>query len=528
MASSVDASTRPERTRHTTASTTRDLLLALPFLALLYVQLAHHVMWRDELNALAIAWASPTIPSLFWHIHHEGHPWLWYMILWIPSRFTQSLLVLKVVQGIVSTAIILFVTLRSPFRTWEKALVLAGYFFVFEYTVLARMYGLMLLLFVVYLWWRTTRPSKPVVAAALLGLMSSTDNIGMILAGALIIEYAYTAYLQRKTVPLFSRRQALLAALTYAAIAGFAVWSAKPASDISWRTTGKPFAHATDMSHLYDAFLRYTVMPFFPVQSPRSHLFWNPTPHRAGLAYAGVVVVVLAMLYLSFRYRHGLLLMIGVTIVAGTALSHFIYAGSERHYGVVFLAFLAGAWIVRAESLSEHLAWPIYTLLAISALSSVWAVVGSWERPFSCDKATADWIVQNHLESMPLVGDQDTSVMGVAQYLHRSMYMIECSCEDTYLLYTTRRDNYKEAWEPRRVLEAAHYYHDEPILFVKVRKMQPEERQQLQTEGFQIEPLAEFTGAEELYENFYLYRLTLGHSPEHTSAGSAGTPTPTF
>ena len=81
----------------------RDLLLAFPFLILLYVQLAHHVMWRDELNGLAIAWASPTIPSLFWHIHHEGHPWLWYVILWIPSRFTQSVLVLKIVQGIVST-----------------------------------------------------------------------------------------------------------------------------------------------------------------------------------------------------------------------------------------------------------------------------------------------------------------------------------------------------------------------------------------------------------------------------------------
>ena len=189
MALSVDVHTRTEKPRQGVSSYTRDLLLALPFLALLYVQLAHHVLWRDELNALGIVWASPTIPSLFWHIHHEGHPWLWYMILWIPSRFTQSVLVLKWVEGIVSTAIILFVAMRSPFRRWEKALLLAGYFFVFEYTVLSRMYGVMLLAFVIYMYRRAKHRDSPVGSAALLGVMASVDTIGIILSLALLLEY---------------------------------------------------------------------------------------------------------------------------------------------------------------------------------------------------------------------------------------------------------------------------------------------------------------------------------------------------
>src|ERR1700743_986146 len=188
MTSIVEACTRPIRPRQGFASTPRDLLLALPFLALLYVQLVHHGMWRDEVNALAIAWDSPTISSLFWHIHREGHPWLWYVILWIPSRFTQSVLVLKVVQGIVSTAVVLLVALRFPFRTWEKALVLGGYFFVFEYTVPSRMYGVMLLAFVIYLYWRTTHPDSPIVSAVLLGVMASVDTIGIILSLVLILD----------------------------------------------------------------------------------------------------------------------------------------------------------------------------------------------------------------------------------------------------------------------------------------------------------------------------------------------------
>lgn len=524
MTSSVEAYPPARQPRQRLASATRDLLLALPFLILIYIEIAHHILWRDELNALAIVWASPTIPSLFWHVHHEGHPWLWYAILWIPSRFTRSVLVLKFVQAIVSTAIILFVALRSPFRTWEKALVLGGYFFVFEYTVLSRMYGVMLLAFVIYLYWRTTHPDRPIVSAVLLGVMASVDTIGIILSVALILEYASAMYSSGGLY--FSRRATAIALGIYAVITGFAVWSAKPAKDLSWRTTGRPFKDAKDIPHLYQAFLRYTVLPFRPVKSPHSHFFWNPDVHGALLQFTFPMLVILALLYWAFRGRWSLLLMLAATIVAGTLLGHLIYPGSERHFGVVFLAFLAAAWIIRSEQQANLLPWPVYLLLGISVASSVWALIGSWERPFSCDKAAAEWILRNHLEDMPLVGNLDTSVVDVAQYLHRPVYMIECSCVDTYLLYSTRRDNYKESWQAQRVLEAANYYHGQPILFMMTSRMKPEEREALETEGFEIQPLAEFSEAEEVWENFYFYRLTLADAPKDVAAAGGSKPTP--
>ena len=53
-----------------------NLLLTLPFLILYWVDLAHHTLFFDELNAWAIAAASPTLPKLFHLVHYEGHPWL--------------------------------------------------------------------------------------------------------------------------------------------------------------------------------------------------------------------------------------------------------------------------------------------------------------------------------------------------------------------------------------------------------------------------------------------------------------------
>jgi hypothetical protein len=225
------------------------------------------------------------------------------------------------------------------------------------------------------------------------------------------------------------------------------------------------------------------------------------------------------MLYISFRNRKSLLLLIACTILAGTAFRHLIYPGSERHFGLVFLAFLAAAWIVRAEAPAELLAWPIYLLLGISALSSVWAVLGSWERPFSYNKAAAEWIVQNHLENMPLVAEGDTSAVGVAEYLHKPVYMIECSCVDTYLLFSSRRDHYTDADAPDRILQAAHFYHGQPLLFFKEYPMKPDEQQGLEAKGFEVEPLVVFKEAEEVAENFYFFRLTLKNAP---GAGASG------
>ena len=124
-----------------------NLLLAASSLPLLYIQLAHHVLWRDELNA----WASPTFSSLVHHIHLGGHPWLWYVILRDLSCFTESFLALKMLQAVIATGILVLVAFRSSFCIREKALILAGYFFVFESTVVIRTNGVLLLLLLFWL-----------------------------------------------------------------------------------------------------------------------------------------------------------------------------------------------------------------------------------------------------------------------------------------------------------------------------------------------------------------------------------------
>src|SRR5580698_906563 len=160
------------------------LAVVLPFLILFWINIAHHTLFFDEVNAWAISAASPNLSKLFYYVHYEGHPWLWYFILWFPSRLTHDPVALKWVEAAFGTAIIVVIGTLSPFTYKQRALILSGYFLVWEYTVMCRMYSVMLLLTLIYLWRRTRISDGLIANCALLGLIGNTDMTGVLRCAA--------------------------------------------------------------------------------------------------------------------------------------------------------------------------------------------------------------------------------------------------------------------------------------------------------------------------------------------------------
>ena len=363
---------------------------------------------RDQ--RLGIAVASPTISSLFFHLHYEGHPWVWYVLLWIPARFTASPYAMKVVEGFIGTGIYLVIGLASPFSRREKLLLFLTYFVSFEYTVMSRMYGVAFLLALLYIWRRAQHPARVIGNAVLLGLIASTDLIGVIISGGLLCEYVYTLWRGRHTAQEPAPRAMRVAALAYLLIVAFSVWSLKPTSDVSWRTTGHPFAFAGSLTHLFDKAVTYTVLAFFPVQFRLHewHYWWNADFKHHRNLYLLPFPFILAALYLCFRKRPNLMIATGVTLFGAIAYGHLIYDfGSTRHFGMTFVVFLCSLWLLRTQT--ARLPAAAIVLLGISATAGVVARVGEWRNPFSNAEATATWIQQHHLQNQPLVGYKDTS-----------------------------------------------------------------------------------------------------------------------
>jgi hypothetical protein len=108
----------------------------------------NHVVWRDEARALSLSIqggnAFAMVKTL--HAQGEGHPAAWYLLLRGAHVLFPRPAVLQIVAFAVAAAAILLLVFRSPFGLLPVALIAFSGFACFEYSVMARNYGISMLL----------------------------------------------------------------------------------------------------------------------------------------------------------------------------------------------------------------------------------------------------------------------------------------------------------------------------------------------------------------------------------------------
>ncbi|QQR87444.1 MAG: hypothetical protein IPJ76_04250 [Flavobacteriales bacterium] len=104
-----------------------------------------HGMWLDELQPWCVARDSGSLVDLYHNTRHEFHPPVWYVLLYFITRFTSAPFSMQVVHLMIALSTAAVVLWRAPFPLWWRASILFGYFFLFEYSVMARNYGLVVL-----------------------------------------------------------------------------------------------------------------------------------------------------------------------------------------------------------------------------------------------------------------------------------------------------------------------------------------------------------------------------------------------
>ncbi len=480
-----------------------DLLLTLPFVVLFWFNLAHHELWLDELNAWGISAASPTLKALFANVHYEGHPWLWYFVLWIPSRFTHDPIAMKWVEALIGTAIYLVIGLLSPFTRLQKVLIFLNYFVAFEYTVISRTYGLMLLFALFYVCRRTAKPRAFLGNMTLLGALANTDMTGILLSGALLLEYAASEWSQRRDLPM---RRVLGACLVYVAMLLFSVHTLVPAPDISWMTTGHMFSQARNFRHLVHSIGDVVVAAWWPLASGYPHQFWNTDVdfHRSAVVF---IPFVLVGLWWVFRHQRNLLLLVGATLVFATCFAHLIYIGYVRHWGLGVVAFLLALWIYCSPLADRRAISSVgYLFLVIAAIKGTAAIAASWTHPFSETANVAQWLREHHLDHGPIAGSSDYDLAGVAEQLQRPVYFLDCNCVDTYMKFAHRRDGLTPDQIPGRILRAYESLHARRLVLVMDSPLSPGDMDRLAVNGLGTQPLAQFSGSED-HLDFYLYQV---------------------
>jgi hypothetical protein len=176
-AQELDWFARVRRKRLVTASphVTVSALLLGAWLALVIFVTTRHEYWRDEIRPWSLAGAAHSPVDLFHRIRYEGHPILWYLILYVGRSLDNTPLVLPMASIAIAAAAMTIFVLRAPFPLWMKAAFLFSALPAYEYSVMARNYGIsMLLLFLVALLY-DHRSKRWVTLSIALALLANTN-----------------------------------------------------------------------------------------------------------------------------------------------------------------------------------------------------------------------------------------------------------------------------------------------------------------------------------------------------------------
>ncbi|SCK51920.1 hypothetical protein VAR608DRAFT_5234 [Variovorax sp. HW608] len=201
---------------------TKALWVVLTWAAITIFLSMRHVIWRDEMRALSLALQGDGYGEMLRSLG-DGHPGLWHTLLRAAHSLVPTPAVLPVVSMVVALAAVALLAFRSPFSLPVIAVFLAGRAPLYEYSVMARNYGIsMLLMFVFAALYRRCR-ARGVALGIVLFLLANCNVHSALLVGAWLLFWLLDLWLDEPREPAALRNFVLNAAI---AVAGIAVCAA--------------------------------------------------------------------------------------------------------------------------------------------------------------------------------------------------------------------------------------------------------------------------------------------------------------
>ena len=142
-----------------------------------------HEPWFDEAQAWQIGRCASIEKMIFLLPHYEGHPPLWWLILSIPAKMGLPFEVgLKMVGMLISVLSAYLIIFCSRIKTRIRMLLPFSFFFFYQYGIIVRPYGLMLLIMILLGQNFKKRNERPWIVIGLMILLCLTSAYGIVVS----------------------------------------------------------------------------------------------------------------------------------------------------------------------------------------------------------------------------------------------------------------------------------------------------------------------------------------------------------
>jgi hypothetical protein len=397
------------------------------FIVLTGLLAMNHVMWRDEVRAFSVAIHSPSWAQLVRDLHTEGHPIVWYAVLRIAYGVTHSVLVLPLVALAFGIGAAFLVLRYAPFPIWERLLIVFGAFLAYQFSVLARNYGVAIMLMMLACILFQKRDQRPLRLGLTLAVMANTSVHAA--AAAFVLAFLWSLDFFDPT-----RRASLLRAGSLASLAivllgvVIAIVSARPSPDMAFAANLDTISAGTLLRKILKDPGASLVGSSNADVAAVGDLPWG----RIGIdpAWVSRIYVDLAFVWLvwSLRKSWKSLVTLFVAVVAFSVLFRNVYTPGLRHEGLLAFLLISICWIACNEGQTgvarRRIAYGLIPILVTQALTLVVLIRRPFIHPESSAREYAAFIQSKpEYRNAILMSEPDFMMETMPYYVTNPVYM---------------------------------------------------------------------------------------------------------
>lgn len=396
------------------------------FLILSFTMLLFHEAWRDEAQACLISWQSTSIGDLYNRTRYEGHPVLWFCILYgLKTVGASTFFIVQVCHWLIANFTAYILIFQSRLANLWRLLIPWGYFFLYEYNIIARNYAVGLLFLFVGVYFLQQR--KWIWASLAWSLAAFANAFSLLIVAALGLFLLINHFKEDKKRIVFS--------CIILGLAGFSViYLTLPPSDVG-------FAHIPnyDPQGLLNSIFRV----FMPLPSWKVD-FWNTNVVKF-VPLTLLAACVFGLLIYYFKHFKKVFIFFGVAMGLILAFLGLKYLGFLRHQGHIYMVFIIALWlkaIYHAEETipQERFFNTFFTIIfLIQIYSSAVAYFFDYHYTFSQGKKAAQYITAQGLDKQTIIVDSDASGSTVSFFLNRPLLYANADRWGTYVIWDLKR-----------------------------------------------------------------------------------------
>jgi hypothetical protein len=381
-----------------------------------------HAIWRDEAQAFLIARDSHSIGEMFYNLRLEGHPPLWYFILYGLTRITARPEAMQWLHLAMTACTVYLVVRYAPFPWLAKILFPFGFFLIFEYGLISRNYQLVLLFGILFCIVWSRRRSNFVLLGLILALLALSHAFGVILAAGFGLMIVVEAIVTRDEK---GRRTCLR--WQFAAGGALAVPGVLSAAILTTPASGAahspPWVFDLTFLHVQQT-LRAVCNGFMPFAPWQLHFRDVSIFRDDQAALWGVLIGVAAFACVITSWRAVIFLL--VAELGLLTLFHIKFPGVWHHHGMVFFTWILALWIYWSDKPGGVARYRIWNrvpqgALVLALAAQVYAarvpLYFCWNYPFSRGQDAASFIRKEIRPGDILASDLALVTVSVAAYL---------------------------------------------------------------------------------------------------------------